>query len=180
MPNLTSVTKPNGQPYVLTMPTHLSDTHVPFHASLSKIVDFWKFHQLCLPSFLENHFYDEIASRNPNGQQPDKFQGIKHGQDYANSSHKIGNDSLDNYLMPQVSYTDFGYEITYLEKNNVCKRLLGMKENKEVIIAQSQYSIGFTNGRHRLRYFEFIGAQDIFVAVPKHQLTWFQKNCSYP
>lgn len=173
-----------NQPYQLEMPRHLESTHVPFHADMNKLIKFWKFDNTCLPSFIETNFNKPIASLNPNerGELPQTFQGLYIGEKYKTSNFKKINDELKSFLMPQVSYHNYEVEIfkVEFEQPKFWQRLFGKKNIlKKSIIDKSNYKIGFTNGRHRTRYFEFIGAKDIWVAIPKNQLDWFKENCNY-
>lgn len=172
-----------NQPYQLTMPSHLEETHVAFHADMKKLIEFWKFHNMCLPSFIEAEFNNPIASLNPdsNGVRPPTFEKIQYGQQYEKSHYKKNNDELQCFVMPQVSHLNDEFEIfdiKMIEQSSwfgMCKKMVPGKQ----IIAKSRDTVGFTNGRHRTRYFEFIGAKDIWIAIPQEQVDWFNTHCKY-
>lgn len=173
-----------NQPYQLCMPCHLQEDYIAFHADIEKLIDFWRFDNTCLPSFIATKFNNPIASLNPdaNGQRPQKFQNILSGSAYATSRYKRKNDAIACFLMPQVSHNDYDeFEIfdIHITKQpswfGLRKKMVAHKQ----VIDKSHDKIGFTDGRHRTRYFEFIGSKDIWVAIPKEQFDWFNTHCKY-
>lgn len=173
-----------NKPYQFKMPPHLEGTHVGFHADLKKLIEFWEFDNMCLPSFIEENFHNPIASLNPdkNGVYPQTFENIEYGEKYENSYSKRENDKIECFYMPQVSHNDYSefeiFDIKEIKKSScfgLCKKTVLEKQ----IIAKSRDKVEFTNGRHRTRYFEFIGAKDIWIAIPERQLDWFNTYCKY-
>lgn len=169
-----------------------------FRADLKKLIDFWKFDQMSIPSFRSEKFNDPIRGRNPKleknenssilknllGKETTTYNSIEklekeilHGVNYATSDHFSRNASYKNIFMPKVGLNKASTEHVIIEL--LTSETENIKESSIKTIDKSKYAVGFQDGRHRTRFLEFIGAKDIYILIPSNQFEWFEDNCKY-
>lgn len=183
-----------------------TQTKVVFHADLEKLLYFWRFDHYCLQSFKD--LFEKTAAMNPKEREIEsgvisklfpvfssknpiayeitpKQLRIKSetftGDEYKESEcysmnfewlYRIKGSYATYMTMPTVYYetkeNSDKFEIQVLNDGN-----------QRVTIEKSKHKIAIDDGRHRTRFLEFIGSKDIYIAVEKKDLWWFQANCKY-
>ena len=185
-----------------------TQTKVVFHADLEKLLDFWRFDHLCLQSFKDpfektaamnpkereieiepgviSKLFPVFSTKKPITYEitPEQLR-IKSetftGDEYKESEcystnfewlYRIKGSYATYMTMPTVYYEtkeNFDeFEIQVLNDGN-----------QRVTIEKSKHKIAIDDGRHRTRFLEFIGSKDIYIAVERKDLWWFQANCKY-
>lgn len=174
-----------------------------FHADLDKLISYWEFSQGCIPSFIENKKNKPIASLNPvkpvlhnrsfiekllglnkysplSSPQNQAFKYLKQ-KPYINHWHY--NESLDllypnepsakGKKMPKVDVCYGKTTIKSLDKHGNIQT-----------IASSDVHVEVADGRHTLRFIEFVSAdldipRDIYILINRKNLKWFEEHCKF-